>query len=78
MTELAHDRASDTRRPGTVRDFDPERGLGCIETESGERFDFHCIEIADGSRTIEVGTGVEFGLLPKLGRWEAAAVRPRR
>ena len=34
---------------------------------------FHCIAIADGSRTIAVGTAVKFDLLPKLGRYEATA-----
>ena len=31
-----------------------------------------CIELADGTRTIKQGTPVTFGLLAKLGRYEAA------
>jgi hypothetical protein len=37
------------------------------------RYRFHCTQIADGSRTVEVGTVVTFGLLAGHGgRWEAA------
>ena len=43
----------------------------------GTNYPFHCIEIADGSRDIAVGTGVDFTLLPKLGRYEAADIRSR-
>ena len=38
---------------------------------------FHCVEIADGTRTIEVGAAVEFDLLLKLGADEAADLRRR-
>ena len=43
--------------------------------ESGERYRFHCVEIADGTRDIPEGVEVSFDLLPKLGRYEAANVR---
>ena len=43
----------------------------------GTGYPFHCIEIADGSRDIAVGTAVDFALLPKLGRYEAADIRSR-
>ncbi len=36
---------------------------------------FHCVEIADGTRTIEVGTPVEFELMVKFGNEEARALR---
>jgi hypothetical protein len=37
------------------------------------RYRFHCTQIADGSRTVVVGTVVTFGLLAGHGgRWEAA------
>ena len=62
---------------GSVAAFDEAVGLGEVETEDGRRIAFHCIAIADGSRTIAVGTPVEFELLPKLGRWEATSIRPR-
>lgn len=62
---------------GTLAAFDEAVGLGVIEAEDGRRIEFHCVAIADGSRTIAVGTPVEFELLPKLGRYEATAIRPR-
>jgi cold shock CspA family protein len=61
---------------GTVAAFDESVGLGEIDTADGRRLPFHCIAIADGSRTISVGATVEFELVPKLGRWEAADIRP--
>jgi cold shock CspA family protein len=69
-----------TERPnpvtGVVVEFDAEVGLGLIETSGGDRHPFHCIEIADGSRTIERGTAVRFRALPKFGRIEAAEIAP--
>ena len=59
---------------GSVVAFDAAVGLGEVERDDGVRFPFHCIEIADGTRTIDVGASVTFGLLSKLGRYEAAAV----
>jgi cold shock CspA family protein len=61
---------------GTVTAFDREVGLGRIATADGTVVPFHCIEIADGSRDIAVGTMVTFRLLAKLGRYEAAAIAP--
>ncbi|MFN8023362.1 MAG: hypothetical protein U0Q03_17680 [Acidimicrobiales bacterium] len=61
---------------GSVVQFDREVGLGEVEAADGTVYPFHCIVIADGTRTIEVGAAVAFELLPKLGRWEAAAIRP--
>jgi len=61
---------------GTVASFDREVGLGEIVAEAGERVGFHCIEIADGTRDIEVGAIVRFDRIAKLGRYEAAAIRP--
>jgi cold shock CspA family protein len=63
-------------RRGTVTSFDEEVGLGSITTADGDEVSFHCIEIADGSRTIEPGTEVSFESLAKFGRWEAASIRP--
>ena len=59
---------------GTVVAFDAAVGLGEVERSDGQRFLFHCIELSDGTRTIEVSTPVTFGLLCKLGRYEASAV----
>ena len=71
MTEL--DRG--TGRRGVVRSFDDTAGLGTISGTDGVEHSFHCIEIADGSRTIEPGAGVSFDLLAKFGRWEASNIR---
>ena len=71
MTELASCR----RLVGSVTSFDAAVGLGTIETERGESHAFHCIEIADGTRTIGIGAIVEFDLLAKFGRHEAANIR---
>ena len=61
---------------GQVSEFDEQVGLGAIAAGSN-RFPFHCTQIADGSRRIEVGINVTFVVEPgRLGRWEAAAVRP--
>lgn len=43
---------------GTVVDFDEVRGDGWIASSTGEHFYFHCVAIADGSRTIPVGSHV--------------------
>lgn len=59
---------------GAVVAFDAAVGMGDVERNDGVRFPFHCIELADGTRTIEVGVAVTFQLLGKLGRYEAAAV----
>ena len=59
---------------GVVVEFDREVGLGVVERDDGSRLPFHCIEIADGSRDIEVGQPVTFDVLLKLGRAEAAHV----
>jgi cold shock CspA family protein len=62
---------------GTVTAFDEQRGLGELAGDDGATYTFHCTTIADGTRTIAVGTTVEFAVVPgHLGRWEAAAVEP--
>ena len=66
------------RSEGRVSAFDEHRGLGEITTGDGNVYAFHCTAIADGTRTIAVGTDVQFDLVPGcLGRWEAAAIKPR-
>jgi cold shock CspA family protein len=71
MTELIR-----TPLEATVTSFDPQVGLGEVETDDGTVYGFHCIVIVDGSRHIDVGTRVAFEPLAKLGRWEASAIRP--
>ena len=63
------------KRQGTVARFDAERGLGEITAADGATYPFHSTVIADGSRTIAVGTAVEFEVIAgHLGRWEASEV----
>ena len=62
------------RYHGTVTEFDAIVGLGRIDASDGGTYPFHCIEIADGTRVIEVGAGVTFELIAKLGRFEAARI----
>ena len=65
-------------RTGSVTAFDHHRGLGEITATDGTVFPFHCTAIADGTRTIEVGTEVRFDVVAgRLGRWEAGAISPR-
>ncbi len=65
------------RRPGTVTAFDEHRGLGTVTDAEGRAYGFHCTAIADGSRTVAVGTDVTFVLRPgEAGRWQAADLTP--
>jgi cold shock CspA family protein len=62
---------------GRVAEFDAERGIGWVEA-GGERWFFHCTQVADGSRVIAAGTPVTFEVRPgHQGTWEAAQVAPR-
>ncbi|MBK9178344.1 MAG: cold shock domain-containing protein [Acidimicrobiales bacterium] len=62
---------------GRVVAFDEAKGYGTVRAEGGQEHFFHCTQIADGSRTIEAGETVEFEVVAgRLGRWEAAGLRP--
>jgi len=61
---------------GVIASFDAAVGLGELRSSDGQLVPFHCIAIADGSRTIEVGTAVSYELLAKLGRYEATIITP--
>jgi cold shock CspA family protein len=61
-------------RHGSVTAFDETRGLGEVTDDDGAVFTFHCVEIADGTRSIGVGTPVRFDVVAKLGRYEAARI----
>ena len=64
---------------GTVSEFDEAKGYGTVRTEDGRELFFHCTQIADGSRTIAVGTDVTFEVVAgHMGRWEAAEITPGR
>ncbi|HUF99535.1 MAG TPA: hypothetical protein VMM60_15500 [Ilumatobacter sp.] len=67
---------SPSRRSGTVRAFDDTVGLGTVVAADGTEYGFHCIEIADGTRTIEVGSAVTYSVLPRFGTWQAADITP--
>jgi cold shock CspA family protein len=59
---------------GRVTEFDEARGLGTITATHGATYRFHCTQIVDGSRRIEIGQAVRFDLLARLGRYEATAI----
>lgn len=59
---------------GVVAAFDEAAGLGTVHADDGTAYEFHCVEIADGSRTIPVGVTVTFRPLRKLGCIEAATL----
>ena len=62
---------------GTVREFDEPSGIGLIISADDQPFVFQCIEIADGSRDIEVGQAVSFRPLPRFGAFQAGAIEKR-
>lgn len=69
--------ATDGSVRGTVTAFDDPRGLGVVTTADGRELAFHCTAVADGTRTIAVGTEVAVQIGPGLpGRWEAVVVDP--
>jgi cold shock CspA family protein len=65
------------RITGTVSEFDDAAGYGTVTDSSGRSWFFHCTAVADGTRTIDDGATVAFEVVPgRMGRWEAADVRP--
>ena len=63
---------------GRVVAFDGHRGLGEVVAADGTRYQFHCTQIADGTRTIDVGADVDFEVAPgRPGHWEAIAISRR-
>lgn len=40
---------------GYIESFDDRRGDGVLLSDEGERFYFHCVSIANGTRHIETG-----------------------
>lgn len=46
-----------------------------VTADDGTEFPFHCTQIADDSRQIDVGVPVEFVVIPGgIGRWEAGVI----
>ena len=63
---------------GSVASFDEHAGFGTVLGDDGRELFFHCTAIADGTRTIEVGTTVAFRVVAGHGgRWEAQRVEKR-
>jgi cold shock CspA family protein len=63
---------------GVVVAWDEHGGYGTVRSEDGTEHFFHCTQLADGSRTTEVGQAVTFDVVPgRLGQWEAANVVKR-
>jgi cold shock CspA family protein len=64
---------------GRIESFDDARGDGTVRSDGGERFYFHCVEIADGSRTIDVGARITARRgVGHLGHDEAFTIEERR
>lgn len=59
---------------GTVTEFDEQRGLGVVTADDATTYPFHCAQIDDGTRTVDVGQQVRFWTLARFGRYEAGAV----
>ena len=61
---------------GEVVTFDDQRGDGVFRADDGTEFYFHCVVIADGSRTIATGLPAQATRRVGLrGRDEVEAVR---
>lgn len=67
---------SESRESGIVTSFDERRGLGEITDDAGRVWPFHCAEISDGSRRIDVGQRVTFVTKFHVARMEAFGVTP--
>ena len=63
-----------SRHLGRVVSFDDASGLGIVADAGGVSHRFHCISIADGTRTIAVGSTVSFVLVHRHGDIEAVDV----
>ncbi len=59
---------------GIVSNFDAVSGLGQIQTTSGEIYQFHCVEIGNETRLIDVGSHVTCDISPILGGYEATNI----
>ena len=61
---------------GEVVAFDDHKGYGTVRAADGQELFFHCTAIADGTRTIAVGTPVTFAVVPGRRGPEATDLRP--
>lgn len=67
---------SESPKSGIVTSFDERRGLGEITDDAGRVWPFHCAEISDGSRHINVGQHVSYVTKFHVAREEAFKVTP--
>lgn len=58
---------------GVVASFNSHRGLGYISADDVQYL-FHCAEIVDGTREIEVGAQVSFVEAHRFGNLEASEI----
>lgn len=58
---------------GVVASFNSHRGLGYIAV-GNEKYLFHCAEIVDLTREIEVGAQVSFVKILRFGKLEASEI----
>jgi cold shock CspA family protein len=66
-----------TTRRGVVASFDDHEGSGTVaDAGSSAAWSFHCTRIADGSRTVAVGTVVTYRIEPGPYGFEAVAIAP--
>ena len=73
--DWVHGRLFGARHDGVVVRFDEYMGIGSIELSDGGQVEFHCVEIVDGTRTIEVGRRVNCSLgAVNLGRVEGVSI----
>jgi cold shock CspA family protein len=62
-------------KTGVVTEFDEPRGLGVVRGDDGTSYGFHCTALADGTRTVDLGTRVVFCVAAGHGgRYEARAL----
>jgi cold shock CspA family protein len=62
---------------GTVVEFDDHKGYGVVRDDAGGEHFFHCTAVADGTRSIAVGTRVAYEIVAgRRGRWEAVDLHP--
>jgi CspA family cold shock protein len=64
------------RIAGVVAEFDAHVGLGVVASSNGDSFPFHCTQIANGSRTIDVGASVTFVVVDRFKGPEAYEIEP--
>ena len=63
------------RSRGVVVAFDAATGLGAVDVEGRGRMSFHATQLADGTRTTEVGRQVVVTVVPwHAGRDEATEI----